>query len=90
MSAPATTPSFSVGVSYERPEDELPWTQTYEGIEGATDESIWTVTRVDDDPEDGTFVQLHAVDPATGGPTWTADPGALRGLAAVLVDQLVD
>jgi len=87
MPAPVTTPTFSIGVSHDRPEGELPCTQTYEGTETATDESIWTVTRVDDDPEHGTYVQLHAVDPATDGPTRTADPDALRGLAAVLVAQ---
>ena len=64
--------------------------QTYEGIEGATDESIWTVMRVDDHPEDGTFVQLHAVDPATGGLTWTADPDALAALPRFWSTRLVD
>ena len=87
MPAPATAPSFITRTSHERPEGELPWTETYEGIDGATDQSLWTVTRVDDDPEHGTYVHLQAVDTATGGPTWTADPGALRGLAAVLLGQ---
>lgn len=79
---------FAIRTAQHRPAGEVPWTETYTGVDLTVEEVVWTVERVDEHPEDGTYVRLHAVDAQEGaGPAWTADPDALRGLASVLLAQ---
>jgi hypothetical protein len=78
---------FGIRTTQHRPENETPWTETYTGVDLTVDEVVWTVERIDEDPMDGTYVRLHAVDQREGGPAWTSDPDALRGLASVLLAQ---